>query len=503
MVRKGGAEAGQAGEDVPWLQVSGASLVVQDLALAPRGVDGKSQPAVLQLAEVRVSDASLDLVARTVDVAAVSARGGRLAATRDASGVLDWQMLFGPAAPAAAPKSTAPKPAAPIAPRKIGVREIGLADWSAHFTDQGFARPLVVDVAGFGLSAALAGEVGATAALDVGPVNAALGPLQVRSGEATVAELQRAALVNAGLKLAAQQLVVEAVELGGAKTRVELDGNNRLNWADILQTAPGAAAPAEPATAESPQPSGAPFDVRLARLSLDGIEVGVVDQSTPRPVRLDIAEGFVTLRDLSLDLDRAVPLEAGFALRQGGRFNASGTVVPGRTSGALDLRLAGLSLKPFAPYVNQFARLNLHSGAASTRGKLAFEQAKPGMKLKFGGGFAVDDLAITEEETEEAFLGWKKLSSESLAVGLAPNRLHVNELVALNPFGKFIIFEDKSTNLQRILRKPASAEPAAQAAAPATPKPAAQAADAFPLASNACASSASTSSSPIFRSRRS
>lgn len=475
MVRK--EAPGEAGEDVPWLQVSGANLVVQDLALAPRGGAAESHAPVLQLAEVRVDDANLDLAARTLRVSEVSATGGRLAATRDAKGVLDWQTLFAPTNPAVAARP-APKTAAPMAPWKIGVREIRLADWSARFTDQGFARPLSVDAAGFGLTAALAGEVGATTALDVGPVNAALGPVQVRSGEETVAELQRAALVNAGLKLADRQLVVEAVELSGAKTRVALDRSKRLDWADILKRVPGAAAPAaaEPATA-----TAAPMEVRLARLHLDAIEVGIVDQSPPKPVRLDLAEGFVTLRDLSLDLDRAVPLEAGFALRQGGRFTASGTVVPGRSSGALDLSLAGLSLKPFAPYINQFARLNLNSGAASTRGKLAFEQAKPAMKLRFGGGFAVDDLAITEEETGEAFLGWKKLSSNSLDLRLGPNRVRVNELVALNPFGKFIIFEDKSTNLQRILRKPASDKPAAQAAAPAEPKPAAQA-DAFPLA---------------------
>ena len=80
------------------------------------------------------------------------------------------------------------------------------------------------------------------------------------------------------------------------------------------------------------------------------------------------------------------------------------------------------------------------------------QQAKSGLKLNFNGGFAVDDLAITEEETEEAFLGWKKLSSDSLTFRLDPNRLHMNELVALNPFGKVIIFEDKSINLKRILR---------------------------------------------------
>ena len=220
------------------------------------------------------------------------------------------------------------------------------------------------------------------------------------------------------------------------------------------------------------------MDVQLARLSLDDLEVDIVDQSPPAPVRLDVAKGFVTLKNLSLDLDKAVPLEAGFALRQGGRFDASGTLIPGKASGQLNVKLTGLSLKPFAPYVNQFAKLNLRSGAASTRGKLSFAQAKSGMKLDFRGGFAVDDLAITEEDTGEAFLGWKKLSSGSLDFRLGPNRLHMNELVALNPFGKVIIFEDKSINLKRILRTSELDKPAVAAAG--KPKPDGQA-DAFPL----------------------
>lgn len=53
-----------------------------------------------------------------------------------------------------------------MAPWKIGVHEIKLADWSARFTDQGFARPLGVTAEGFGLTAALTGEVGAAAAID-------------------------------------------------------------------------------------------------------------------------------------------------------------------------------------------------------------------------------------------------------------------------------------------------------------------------------------------------
>jgi uncharacterized protein involved in outer membrane biogenesis len=466
----------KTGEDVPWLQVNGANLIVQNLALAPRG---GGEP-VLQLTEAHVNDANLDLATRRVDVAGVSLLGGKFAATRDVKGMLDWQTLFAVTESSAAPKPAAAEAAAPIAPWKIGVREIKLADWVAHFTDQGYATPLGLAAEGFGLTAALTGEVGATTVIDVGPVNAALGPLRVLSGSQQVAELRHAALVNAGMKLAENRLDIEAVELNDAKTTITLDKKRNLNWADILQKAPGAPA-AAPARADTAPAT--PLDVQLARLSLNGLEVDIVDQFPPKPVRVHVAKGFVTLKDLSLDLNKAVPLEAGFALRQGGRLDAGGTVIPGKASGRLDLKLVALSLKPFASYVNQFARLNLHSGTASTRGRLAFEQAKSGMKLDFNGGFAVDDLAITEEETEEAFLGWKKLSSASLQVRLAPNRLRMNELVALNPFGKVIIFEDKTINLQRVLRT--SDTPVARDAPRPQPKVEPRPADqpaAFPVA---------------------
>jgi hypothetical protein len=135
---------------------------------------------------------------------------------------------------------------------------------------------------------------------------------------------------------------------------VTLDKQKNLNWTEILKKAPGAPAVAP----HKGGPSAAtPMDVQLARLSLDGIEVGIGDQSPETPVRLDIVKGFVTLKNLRLDMVKAVPLkelalqrkddvplEAGFALKQGGRFDVRGTLIVSKRSGRLDLKLAGLSL---------------------------------------------------------------------------------------------------------------------------------------------------------------
>ncbi len=502
----------KSGQDKPWVQVNGANLVLQNLALAPRG----GAAPVFELAEARIGNASLDLYAQKLDVAEISLKSGKLSATRAADGTLDWQKLFAVAGDVPPP---APKPAAKpagksdAAPWQLAVRSIRVEDLSANFTDQGYVRPLRVEAAGFGLDAALAGEIASAPAIRLGPVNARLGPVKVFSGPDNAAELASASLSNANFDVAASELAIEAIDLAGLKTAVSIARNKQLNWNEILARR----------TANAPRPAAAGQDsappalqVKLGRFGVEGMQLAVSDLSTPSPMKLDIVNGRARLSDLSLDLDQPIPVEAALDVRQGGKLSVDGSIVPGKASGRLNLKLAGLSLKPFAPYVNQFARLELQSGVASTSGKLDFARGGKGMKLNYGGGFAINDLAIIEEDTAEAFLGWEKLASGNLRLSLGPDRLHMNELVASKPFGKVIIFEDQTINLKRILRnQPAPAETAKPEAARAeTPKPAEAAAkpvaketEGFPIAierlkiDNANAEFADLSLTPQFGTR--
>ena len=468
------------GSETPAVQIKDASLSVQDLVLAPRD----SGVPVLEITETRIGKANIDLAERHVEVAGLSLTGGKLAATCNVKGILDWQSMF--AGGEEKTIESAPETNTAAQPAKswnIAVREIKMADWVVRFTDQGFARPLSVSADGFGMTAALAGEVGARTTIEVGPVQASLGPIRVLSGAQEAAALQHAALVNGRLKLAEKRIVIDAIDLKGVRTSVILDKNKTLNWTEILKTAPGASTPAPAKPAEAKSSTDRPgMDMQLARLGLDGIEVDIVDRSADAPVTLDVVKGFVMMKQLSLDMGKTVPVKAGFSIKEGGNFNARGTVTPGKASGNLDLKLVGLSFKPFTPYINRFAKLNLNSGAASTRGKLSFGRSEAGTRVDFDGGFAVDGLALTEEETGDPFFGWERLSSDSLELRLSPNSLHINELLALHPFGKVIIFEDKSLNLKRILR---ASEPegavTAQAGAPAKTETLDEPA-AFPLA---------------------
>lgn len=446
----------QSGNDVPSLQIKGANLRLSGLAIAPKG----GGAPVLQLRQASVNNANLDLLRHTVEVASVRLTGAQLVATRNAAGVLDWQTLFAATSvPAGAPASTAPAAAAPVSPAtswKLVLREIALAEWTARLSDQTYLQPLTAEVGRFDLTASVAGEVGAKPALTVGPVKASLGPVELRSGDVPVATLARTELDNARLALADTRLDIDELTLSGVTTQVTREKDTTLNWVRILQKVPSAAATAPKTTAAQP------MQIALAKFSLDGFNVGFIDQTTLAPVKLDLTEGFIKMSELNLDLTRPLPMEAGFAIKQGGRFDAIGTLAPSPLKGEFKLKLAGLSLKPFAPYLNTIVRLNLNRGMANTAGtlKLSSTAGKP-LSLAFDGGFSVDKLDITEEESGASFLGWERLASDSLQMGLAPNRVHMAGLRATDPFARILIHEDGRRNIQKLMRnQPAQPVPA-------------------------------------------
>lgn len=454
------------------VKFTGLVLGLRDIRLAV------GESPLFKLPQADVTGVDFDLLARRARAARLALIGGEIELTRMADGSFDWTNAWKPPADTASDAVTQPAAEA-TAPFAFEVAEVKLQDWRALAQDRSFQQPLRLQVADLNLQLAVSNLDGPLKVRDFNSEISGLKLISALQAEpaATLAKLQ---VTGGEFDFDAHAASMQAIVLSGLRTRVtRLDGQP-LNWQTMLKQVRTAPPASERVVAKlaSELTQKKVWNLALQRLALEDAAVSLEDRGKGAPVLLDIEQGKVEVGKLSLDMARAVPLKAAFRVRQGGRFNASGSVIPVKSSGRLDLSLEGMSLKPFAPYLSQFARLNLRSGDASTRGKLVFVQTKSDMKLDYNGSFVVDDLAITEEDTEEAFLGWKQLSSDSLMLSLAPDRLHMNELVALNPFGKVIIFEDKSINLQRILRQPAADKPAAEAAA--TTKPA-EPAEVFPL----------------------
>jgi uncharacterized protein involved in outer membrane biogenesis len=500
------------------LKVSDVGVTVEGLALTQRA----DKAPLLALDKVQLTGAHGDIVARELTVPEITVSRGRLAATMERDGTVNWQKLVvAPKPGAAVPALTttpAPAPAtAPTAaearPWRVAIEKIRVEEIALAFADQSRAVPLAIEVAGLtlGLSARLeSGAGGLTGTADgLALTLAKVAVRDAKNPKTPLASLDQVLVEGGRIDLGGRQVAVSRVAVTGGATTVVRAADGSLPMVAGLAPADGgkparparpAPAPARPAPAPPP-PAGVtaakPWTIALGRFDFAGHRVAVSDRSVTPAVDLTIDQIKASLRDYRSDSKKPLPFEAGFRIAQGGHFTAKGRVAPDGSEADATLSVTQLALTPTQPYVASFAAVALRSGVASTRGRLTYRSGRQRPTVTYTGTADLDRLLVVEASNGEPVVGWKSMHAETVRFGLAPDRLEIDEVRLAELDGRVTIFQDKSLSLARLMKgQPATAPPAtpaegagaAPASTPATPASAApaptggEAAPAFPVA---------------------
>ncbi|HEY0562555.1 MAG TPA: DUF748 domain-containing protein, partial [Methylophilus sp.] len=435
----------------------------------------KGQQPLLTLPQLDIKQVAFNLAEQRASIAHILLPQGVVNASRDAKGNIDWAQAF---ASAESPRQLAVAEVTPTEtttpsqpanaeseaasnntpqPFQLSIDDIQLQHLRVHYQDLSFVQPLQLKVADMNIGFALDMPDGH---VNISQLHSTANGISAHSSleKQPVATLRNITLNQGSLNLAKHSMAAESLVLAGLNTALIQD-NEALNWHTILQ--PAASIPLHSSKSNQAKVKSSDHDwaVALKKLALTDSRLQIEDRRLATPLNMTIEQAQLALQNPSLDLARAVPINAAFQIKEGGQFKLQGKLTPSPLKADLTVKLAGLSLKPFAPYINQVALLKLNDGKTDVAGQLSLKQGQD-LALAFKGGFSVNQLSILEEASNTPFLGWERVSSDSLQVSLAPNRVHMAELQMVKPIGKLIIHEDKSMNITRILRKPASAAPA-------------------------------------------
>lgn len=134
--------AGKTDRDAPSVTLEDGYLELLDLVLHRRGAPARDD--FFRLGSLAIKGVSLDLGKRSVTVAQVSSREGRVRAARDPQGVLDLTTLVPPPRPAPARAAAAP-PAAET-PWAVRLERLELDRWGATFEDATVEPRAVIEV---------------------------------------------------------------------------------------------------------------------------------------------------------------------------------------------------------------------------------------------------------------------------------------------------------------------------------------------------------------------
>jgi uncharacterized protein involved in outer membrane biogenesis len=290
---------------------------------------------------------------------------------------------------------------------------------------------------------------------------------------------------DAQLDLVARTAVVGQVALTGPQVRAQRDEDGRWMVERWLKAAPTAAGQVVDPAPEAP----AAWQVTLADVQLDAGSIALDDQASARPVRLELSQIRLRVKNLQ-PLTRSQPdmpvslqlrLGSGLANRlEPGRLSLDGTLrlpAPVAQDAAglrtrLQVQAERLPLHALEPYFGDRLNLELLRADASYRGKVEAALPPAGLRLLLAGSVALDDLQASTLSPAEDLLAWKSLQVRGLQLDLAPGqvtRVSVDETVLSDYFARVILDETGRFNLQGLVKH--QGDPPATGGTPAPVSP--------------------------------
>lgn len=360
-------------------------------------------------------------------------------------------------------------------------------------------------------------------ALAAGQLNLSPGPqLQLANGQAHLTALQlhrpgtppllklaSLEIADTSLDLAARQVAIGQLRSQGLEAWAAREADGRLDWQTLLErqlaslqvpppapqpaadTAPAASAPASTnATPSSTVPSGGsdtasaapastttvgdmpadgaappradgPWQVHLKDIQLRDWRAHLEDRVAQPAVPLEVGPLNLDLQDVSSTGEQPFRLKLASGIGARGRLEASGQVRLRPLSSQLQVQARELDMRLAQAYLSPFVRLELRSGTLGADLAVDLQEGAP-LALRLAGSAEVNQLHTLDTLKGRDFVRWQTLNLDGLEYRHG-EQLRIDRVRLLQPYARFIINEDLSTNVKELLipqpPAPAPAQP--------------------------------------------
>ncbi|QTD32583.1 DUF748 domain-containing protein [Pseudomonas fluorescens] len=292
-----------------------------------------------------------------------------------------------------------------------------------------------------------------------------------------LAKLERLDVSDTTVDLAKQQVVVGKIRSQKLETWAALEADGQLDWQKLFASQPSkpaAKAAAEPkstpAAADSPKPEptapSKPWQVLLKDVQLRDYKVHLADRSAKPEVTLDVTPLNVDLQNFDSLNGSPFNLKLDTGLGKQGKISADGVVNLAPVTAQLNVKTQDIDLRVAQSYINPFIRLELRSGMLGSDLKVNLKSTDP-LALSVTGRAQVDQLHTLDTLKTRDFLKWQQVVVEGLNYQHGDS-LSIDKVNLFQPYVRFMINDDRTTNIDDLLIP----QPADSGAKPAAAKPA-------------------------------
>lgn len=291
--------------------------------------------------------------------------------------------------------------------------------------------------------------------------------------------LERLDVSETSVDLAKQQVTVGKIRSNKLETWAAREADGQLDWQKLFASqpkkpvpaaaikAPATAAGNAPEVAQQPIAPSKPWQVLLRDVQLRDYKIHLADRVPKEPVALDVGPLNLDLQNFDSLNQSPFSLKLDTGLGKQGRITAAGDVNLSPVSAKLQVTTKDIDLRLAQSYISPFIRLEMRSGMLGSDLAVNLKSTEP-LAFSVTGKAQVDQLDTLDTLKQRDFLKWQQLVLEGLDYEHG-NSLTIAKVNLQKPYARFIINDDRTTNIDDLLIPP-SADSSKPATKPATGK---------------------------------
>lgn len=352
---------------------------------------------------------------------------------------------------------------------KLKVTDAKMKAWWPYVRD---SVPLVLEDGILNFSTDYTLDLAKDTEMVLSNASASIAPFRINAPDGRpLARLERLDVSDTTVDLAKQKVVVGKIQSKNLETWAAREKDGQLDWQKLFAEQPAKTAPktSDPVTVEAPKPGPAapskPWQVLLKDVELRDYRVHLADKQPSTPVALDIGPLNLDLKNFD-SLNRSpfnLRLDTGVGKQ--GQLTAIGDVNLNPVSAALKVTTKDIDLRVAQAYIDPFMRLELRSGMLGSDLAVNLKSTEP-LAFTVEGRAQVDQLHTLDTLKNRDFLKWQRLVLEDVKYRHGDS-LSISKVNLTQPYVRFMINDDRTTNVDDLLIPQPASSGAKSAAGPA------------------------------------
>lgn len=385
---------------------------------------------------------SLDLELHNLATRTDGSADARLTATGASGGRIDWQGDLN---------------LQPLASRgQLQVSKLPLKDFWPYVRD---AAPLVLRDGSIDLSTRYHLDLSDGLALRLDSAQAAVAPLALDSPDGRkLVRLERLELSETTLDLARRQVSIGKLRSRHLETWAAREADGELDWQKLFAAGPSPSNADEQTADSETQTAGEPWQVLLHDAQLRDYRVHLADRVPDDEVQLELGPLNLDISDFDSLATRPFSLKLDTGVGRQGALQAQGQLQLNPISGQLAVTTRDIDLRIAQAYLSPLVSLELRSGMLSSELQVDLQGTEP-LAFSVRGSVDATQLHTLDTINNRDFVKWQRLQLSGLDYQ-HPRSLDIERIDLRQPYARFVVNPDLSTNLNDLLVK--RDEPAAQ-----------------------------------------